>query len=233
MNNLYLIVCMIFVPIMVAVSQPQFSLSTDDNMLIIKIHNFDSQCYAKYDMELQIQSNNINIFLRDTSNQKCKTNCSIDMSININQLPQGNYNVYIFKEELTQYSYAKDARKQIYKKDFKISENYSKSPLSYDISHTSCSPQNENSQIQGGIEVYPNPISSRLTVKFDLKSKADINFKVLNFLGKELISFDKKNLTSGIQTLNIDADNLQPGMYLGKLTASNGQVYSIKLIWSK
>ncbi len=211
-------------------AQPQVNLTIDDNWLNIKVLGLETHCFANYKIDISIQNNNLLVFLKDTSVQKCKSNCNIDLEININQIPQGNYNIQIFSEELAQYGYNKDSRKLIYKKDIKIIDNFARSPLSYDYKQSNCTNTNE---IVSGLEVYPNPISSKLTIRFELKSRSDINFKILNFLGKEVLTIERKNLSAGINTITLDADNLQPGMYVAKLNSTNGQSFSVKLLWSK
>ncbi len=139
-------------------AQPQVNLTVDDNWMNIKVKDLESHCNAVYKVDLSIQGNNINIFIRDTSFQKCKSTCNIDLEININQIPQGNYNIFIYNEELVQYGYNRDIRKLLFKKDAKITENFSRSPLSIDYNQTYCNNINEN--INNGLEIYPNPISS-------------------------------------------------------------------------
>ncbi|HRP01449.1 MAG TPA: T9SS type A sorting domain-containing protein [Candidatus Kapabacteria bacterium] len=212
-------------------SEPQVDISVDNNWVDLSIKNFESHCYAKYIVDFSIQNNTINVILSDTSEQKCKSKCNIELELDIYQVPQGNYVLNLYLDESNGVG-AKEAKKLISKKDIKISSNYAKAPLSYSFRHTSCTGINE-SPVFTGLEVYPNPATSKLTLKFDLKSRADVNFKVLNFLGKEVLNYDKKNMPQGVQLISLDSENLQPGMYIGKFTASNGQVYSVKLLWSK
>lgn len=211
-------------------AQPNYDISIDNNWVNISVDKFETHCLAEYSIDFSIQSNIINIVLNDTSDQKCKSKCNIEMEIDIYQIPQGNYTLNIFTEDNNLLN-SRDNRKLIYKKEVKISSNFAKSPLAYNFRHSTCN--NNESLPVNGLEVYPNPGNSKLTIKFDLKSRADVNFKVLNFLGKEVLSYDKKSMSAGIQVLNIESDNLQPGMYIGKLTASNGQVFSVKILWSR
>lgn len=212
-------------------AQPVYDLSIDNNWINLSVDRFETHCMARYSIEFSIQNSNINIVLKDTSEQKCKQKCTIAMEFDVYQVPTGNYNLYIYLDEGNLLN-NKDNRKLLYKKDLKISSNFAKSPLSYNFRHTICNSGNDE-KTNSGIEVFPNPSSSKITIKFDLKSKADVNFIILNFLGKEVLNYDKKGLSQGTQVLNIESENLQPGMYIGKLSASNGQVYSIKIVWSK
>jgi len=213
------------------IAEPQFDISIDNNWVNISIDKYETHCLSKYNIDFSIQNNTINIFLNDTSEQRCKSKCNIEMEIDVYQIPQGTYVLNIFAEENSLLN-SKENRKLLYKKEIKITSSYAKSPLSYNFRHTSCNSSNEVQSING-LEIYPNPGNSKLTIKFDLKSKADVNFKILNFLGKEVLNYDKKGMSQGIQTINLESDNLQPGMYIGKFTASNGQVYSVKILWSK
>lgn len=212
-------------------AQPQYDISIDNNWVNISIEKFETHCLAEYFIDFSIQNNSINVILKDTSIQKCKTKCNIEMEIDIYQVPPGNYALHIYLDESGLLS-NKENRKLIHKKDIKITSNFVKSPLSFNFRHTKCNNGTEQ-QTGNNIEVFPNPGNSKLTIKFDLKSKSDVNFKVLNFLGKEVINYDKKGMNQGTQIINLESENLQPGMYIGKLTASNGQVYSVKILWSR
>lgn len=212
-------------------AEPEVDISIDNNWVNVSIQKFETHCFANYYIDFSIQNNTINVVLKDTSLQNCKTKCDIEMELDIYQVPQGNYVLNIFSENNNLLE-SPDNRKLINKKEIKITSNYAKSPLSYNFRHTICNQGNE-AEKTNGLEIYPNPSNSKLTIKFDLKSKADVNFKVLNFLGKEVLNYDKKGMSKGTQLISIESDNLQPGMYIGKFTGSNGQVYSVKILWSK
>lgn len=231
MIKLQLLIIGILILAVQAFAQPVFDLSIDNNWINLSVEKYETHCFARYTIDFSIQNNNINIILKDTAEQKCKQKCNIAMEFDIYQVPTGNYNLYVYLDESNLLS-NKENRKLLYKKDLKITSNFAKSPLSYNFRHTICN-ANIEEKSNTGIEVYPNPSNSKLTVKFGLKSKADVSFKILNFLGKEVLNYEKKGLSQGSQVLNIESDNLQPGMYIGKLNASNGQVYSFKILWSK
>ena len=215
------------------IAQSAINIDVDDNLVNVKISKFETHCNARYQMEMQIQNSQINIILKDTSAQRCRQNCEIDFDLNISQIPAGNYQINIFADDNFN---GKELKRLLFKKEFLITSNFSKSPLSYEFRHSICKNTNESnpsSSNKDSFEIFPNPTVSKISVKFNLRSKSDINFKIMNLLGKELYSVNHKSLQSGQNTITIDADMLQPGMYICKLTGSNGQSYSSKLLWSK
>lgn len=212
-------------------AQPQYELSIDNNWFNLIVNHYETHNYARFAVDLNIQNSSIIITLNDTAQQRSKSKCNIEMEFDIYQIPQGNYTLYLYQDDWYANS-NRENKKLLYKKDIKISSNYAKSPLSFNFRNSMC---NQSADNQNGkrLEVFPNPGSSVISLKFDLKSKSDVNFKILNFLGKEVLNYDKKGMSQGTQLISLEAENLPPGMYIGKLTASNGQVYSVKILWSK
>jgi hypothetical protein len=220
-------------------SQEKIDIKVDENLVNVRIINFNANCCSKFVQDFSINNNNNQIYLtiRDTSAQKCKCMCNFDLETNISQIPQGNYIIFIYIEELIQYGYPIDIKKLITKREIIVKDNYSKSPLSYDFKQSTCKSGTDVTITQSSskefLEIFPNPSASKVTLKFNLKSKADITFKLLNFLGKEVYSTESKDLTSGYHNIQINVNDLPQGLYLGKLSASNGQSQSVKLMWSK
>jgi hypothetical protein len=220
-------------------SQEKIDIKVDENLVNIKLINFNANCCSKYDMDFSVNNNNNQIYITvtDTSSQKCKCMCNFDMESNISQIPEGNYTIFIYLEELIQNGYPKDIKKLLTKREVIVNDNYSKSPLSYDFKQSACKSGTDVALTQPStkefLEIFPNPSASNVTLKFNLKTKTDITFKLLNFLGKEVYSTERKELTSGFHTLQINVNDLPPGLYLAKMSASNGQSQSVKLMWSK
>lgn len=220
-------------------SQDKIDIKINENLVNVKLINFNANCCSKFTMDFSVNNNNNQIYLtiRDTSSQKCKCMCNFDLESNISQIPEGNYTIFIFLEELIQYGYPKDSKKLLTKREVSVIDNFSKSPLSYDFKQSTCKTGTDVALVQPStkdfLEIFPNPSASNVTLKFNLKSKADITFKLLNFLGKEVFSTERKDLTSGFHSVQININDLPPGLYLGKMSASNGQSQSLKLMWSK
>jgi plastocyanin len=79
----------------------------------------------------------------------------------------------------------------------------------------------DNFALLDNIGMYPNPASSK--INFDLKNNEELNVKIYNLLGKEVLnsSIDKTNNAISIATLS-------KGMYIAKITSTNGKSFYIK-----
>jgi plastocyanin len=71
------------------------------------------------------------------------------------------------------------------------------------------------------IKMYPNPASSK--INFDVNKNEELNVKIYNLLGKEVLNsfIDKTNNAISIATLS-------KGMYIAKITSINGKSFYIK-----
>lgn len=71
------------------------------------------------------------------------------------------------------------------------------------------------------LKVYPNPTTDNASVSFNLLKSANVSVKVYNLAGVLVKSIDVKNMNSGANTINLDADNLPNGTYVVKLSSGN------------
>ncbi len=70
------------------------------------------------------------------------------------------------------------------------------------------------------LKVFPNPVDENMTIQVEIRKNTNLNISVINLLGKAIIS-DNQDLNEGIQTMNINLDNLPSGIYF--LNLSDGQ----------
>jgi hypothetical protein len=75
----------------------------------------------------------------------------------------------------------------------------------------------------------PNPTTSSTSISVNLDNTSDVEIEVYNINGSRVKAISKKNLSSGNQTIDIDASNLNTGTYIVKLVAS-GKVATSKFI---
>ncbi|MCW3103262.1 MAG: hypothetical protein JWO09_1702 [Bacteroidetes bacterium] len=81
-----------------------------------------------------------------------------------------------------------------------------------------------------GFNIYPNPIDENTVVDFSLGSKQDVNVKVLDVLGREIITLFDGSLNEGDHQFAIgEQSKLSAGVYFVKVTM-NGKAYTKKLI---
>jgi plastocyanin len=72
--------------------------------------------------------------------------------------------------------------------------------------------------VLGTISMYPNPTKSNLTIDFQIQNIENLNVKVFNLLGKEMLTKQiSKNDTS------VRVSNLNSGVYLVRITSLDGK----------
>ena len=73
------------------------------------------------------------------------------------------------------------------------------------------------------ISIYPNPTSELLNVNFTLSEPSDIEFSIVDVIGKVLISAPNKSFASGINTYQFDLKVLESGVYFLRLESGRNQ----------
>lgn len=70
--------------------------------------------------------------------------------------------------------------------------------------------------------VYPNPVSTNLTVSFHTAYKGVANLQIVNAIGQQLAT-QKIKITAAANTFNLDMSNYSPGMYMLYLADDKGE----------
>ncbi len=76
----------------------------------------------------------------------------------------------------------------------------------------------EFNALVSNLNVFPNPASSNPTVDFSISESNNISVIVTNVVGQTVVTKNLGQLSAGDHTFNLDASNLQNGMYFVKLT---------------
>ncbi|HSQ44462.1 MAG TPA: T9SS type A sorting domain-containing protein, partial [Ginsengibacter sp.] len=85
--------------------------------------------------------------------------------------------------------------------------------------------------VRGGLNLYPVPASTAITISFDAYSKGQATVAIINQLGQEVYN-KQVAVSSGINLNNIDVSSLKAGVYI--LKVNNGQdIQTKKLIITK
>ncbi len=80
-----------------------------------------------------------------------------------------------------------------------------------------------------GLELYPNPASSNVSIKLSLENRSDVTINVRDLTGKMVKTISLKGLDAGTEEISLPVDQLKTGNYV--VTMINGQeVKSGKLI---
>ena len=89
----------------------------------------------------------------------------------------------------------------------------------------------ENYLTDNTVSVFPNPANDELNISIQSSEKMDVNIKILNLLGKEIVN-DSYIFEQGVNTRKIDVNTIENGVYILQLE-SNGNIFSHKLIIDK
>jgi len=76
----------------------------------------------------------------------------------------------------------------------------------------------------------PNPFTGSTDVIIYLSNPSSLNVTIMNVAGQVVKSFVTDELNTGNHTVQIDATNLQSGVYLYTMTASNGETVTKKMV---
>lgn len=82
------------------------------------------------------------------------------------------------------------------------------------------------------VKVYPNPFKDQVTFSVMMDGMQPINIKILDALGKEVMSYDDKNYFIGEHQIVINGENLKPGVYFYHVLIGNKSVAG-KIIMQK
>ncbi|HZW38559.1 MAG TPA: T9SS type A sorting domain-containing protein [Ignavibacteriaceae bacterium] len=66
---------------------------------------------------------------------------------------------------------------------------------------------------------YPNPFNPSTVINFSLPSNAFVTLKVYNVIGQEVMTLINANMTVGVQSVNMNAANLETGVYMYTISA--------------
>jgi len=236
--RLVFIIVFLYLALISSSKSEQVNYAVRENSLIISLLDLNTNCCSAYSVDYSIQEseNIIRVVFTDTSTQKCRCMCNIDLDYRISGLQKGKYRVFTYIDELKKFGYSKDMRRQISKTDIEVLNDCLEQDTFGKLKQGVCKSANQSlsrADMKSEIEVFPNPSNSMLTIRFFLKERTDVEIKILNFLGKELVSLEYTNLPEGINTVSFSADDMPSGMYLGKLSTKSGSLNSFRVVWSK
>jgi len=67
--------------------------------------------------------------------------------------------------------------------------------------------------------VFPNPASDHLTIQFDLNESANVQFKLFNNLGQEILTGKRSHFDKGLQETSLSLYAVEKGMYILQMVA--------------
>jgi hypothetical protein len=78
------------------------------------------------------------------------------------------------------------------------------------------------------ISVYPNPVSSRLNIEFDVTREANITVDIYSIIGSRIATIYNERKAMGYKSVSYDVSDLPSGIYL--VTVTNGQTRTTRKI---
>ena len=80
---------------------------------------------------------------------------------------------------------------------------------------------------------YPNPFNPSTEIMFSLPSSARVSLDVFDLLGRNMLKVtSNKNMSAGINTLNLNGENLSSGLYFYRLKAEMSNGHTIQKVKS-
>jgi hypothetical protein len=83
---------------------------------------------------------------------------------------------------------------------------------------------NENAVSGLSVSTYPNPTANETTVEYMLQNASDVSFNMVDAAGQTVFSRTDKNVTAGLNQINVDAAALANGVYHFTITTNNATV---------
>ena len=90
----------------------------------------------------------------------------------------------------------------------------------------------EENTISDNIAIYPNPVSQKANIKFSLSDDVKMEVLLLDILGKNVKTIHDGFLNSGEHLIQIDASELETGMYFVKFQTDK-KVFTKKILISR
>jgi hypothetical protein len=82
-----------------------------------------------------------------------------------------------------------------------------------------------------GFSIYPNPASSRIFIRIDVRDVSSIQFTLLDLVGKEVLKQDLA-VSGGVNTKEVQLVNINKGIYIGRITVGE-KIINQKIIIEK
>ncbi|MDP2365252.1 MAG: T9SS type A sorting domain-containing protein, partial [Ignavibacteria bacterium] len=71
---------------------------------------------------------------------------------------------------------------------------------------------------------YPNPFNPTTTIRFNIPEAGNVKLTLFNILGQEIRTLVNEYKESGVHTINLNASELNSGMYIYQLTIHSDKI---------
>ncbi len=90
----------------------------------------------------------------------------------------------------------------------------------------------EDVLVSENITVFPNPVTNQASIEFELRTNTQVQISVVDMLGRQVKNIFEGEMHSGAQNLQMDANDLDNGVYFIKMQLNN-EVVTKKIMVSK
>ncbi len=92
-------------------------------------------------------------------------------------------------------------------------------------------PKFESDKLVSSLQIYPNPISDQINLRYNVSKNSNITIKIIDILGNEVMTLFSQRVDPGEQKFTFNLNNkLASGFYTLRLVAGNGSEALIKRI---
>jgi hypothetical protein len=92
-------------------------------------------------------------------------------------------------------------------------------------------PKFESDKLVSSVQVYPNPITDQINLRYNVTKNSNITIKIIDILGNEVMTLFSQRVDPGEQKFTFNLNNkLTSGFYFVRLVAGNGTESVIKRI---
>ena len=186
--------------------------------------NIASDCQSKFMASLTLPPDSIVLTEQDTSTMHAICDCFYDVNASLTGLANGNYEIVIYRLQLTKYQYAKDTLILVASFSFSLGGSVAQNPTAHALA-SSChkTPVSVREMSPSStyllLTSYPNPFNPKTTIHFSLPRAEEVKLEVFNNLGQHVVTLVNEKKPAGQYETQFDANALASGVYVCRLTA--------------
>ena len=183
--------------------------------------NINSSCQSKYIASASTQNDSIIVTEEDTSTTHDLCDCFYDVNVSLTGLLSGNYQTFIYRQQLRKYQYPKDTL--ILVASFNTSIAGSTQTASTKISTSSCHsvPTSVRRDLTPSnyalLTSHPNPFNPTTTIDYLIPRSAHVTLGIFDEIGHAVITLIDKDENAGKHSVLFDASRFTSGVYICRL----------------
>ena len=198
--------------------------------------NITSSCGSKYIASASLPQDSIVVTEQDTSTRHAVCSCFYDVNVALTGLATGTYQIVIYRQQLTQFQYAKDTLILVASFSFAIAGNTqqpSTKILASDCHNTpTFAHQTSVASSYTLLMSYPNPFNPTTTIRYSIPQTAIVTLEIFDEVGRHVATLVNEKKEVGEHSVLFDASKLGSGVYICRLITGEN-VLTNKLVLLK